>query len=431
MKYFKLVSLFIISLSLISCVAKEDEALFQKSKELTLKNKPVAFKNLEQLCVKYPKDKRFCSEADKLKSEIYSDNISYAKEVLGRDGYLPLGDIKRAKKGLLVAKKYTTNKSEADSMIDRLAAERVKTVKIIESVEAGIEPLLAEGKHIEAYRYVKQIEPLDPYRINRLASIISNKARIDMMVTVEKLVTNEDWYEAKKILSSLAEIRPKDKLVNFYLELSRKNDNPAYYINKGEVAEKSDDFQLAISMYKKAIRFPKFRHQVQERITSLRIKLADEYFSKGVEAIEILDYKVTNDNLVLAFDMMKQMPVKAQLKVRNYSRIVNAYYADLFLMGEKSLPDYPGRALVYFLLLERLKPDYAGLQVLISDNKRRLYEAGVGMRAEDIAKDAFVHEFKKRFPDAIESYATAMVKSEEAERVEMFWEAVNLLNNIR
>jgi tetratricopeptide (TPR) repeat protein len=350
-------------ISLTACVSEQDEALFRQSMMMAQQgNKEAAYKNVKELCSKFPQDKRFCAEEEALEDEIYNENMTFVRAKLGQP-VVSMSDLSASEERLNKAALYSDGNPEVSKYKTLFTEQQKKTTEAIESAKVVAAQSAENGDYFSAYEAAVGAKALDPAVFGPMADEYGAKAISVNMPEAEKMLAEDNLKEAKELLAKMMKIDPENAQLKQYIALAEKNDTAEYYMTKGDEASEAGDLPRALTYYKKALAFPDVRQQAQRAIDNTRVQIIEVSFMQGVDHASQDLNKQAYDNFIYAFSTMKDIPLEMRTMVSIPKEDLEGYYDNLFYLGQKAHDEGSfGQAYLYFTMLYDLSPSYLGLR---------------------------------------------------------------------
>ncbi|PLX70249.1 MAG: hypothetical protein C0602_05405 [Denitrovibrio sp.] len=325
--------------------------------------KEKAYNNLSSLCSKFPDDKRFCVEAMTVKQDIYLENISFVKEKLDGGGLLSESTLNAVDEKLKKAMKYETGTSESYKYSLKLQSAEKATESAVKAALTSSAQAALASDFFTAYSEISAVKSLAPAKLGKLEEEYARKAIDSNMEKAEKLIAEDNLKEAKELLAKMASIDPENKKIIEYMSQAQKNDNPDFYIAKGNGLKESGELDKAMDYYKKALSFPDARQEAQRAIDETRVQLIEISFMQGIEYADQDLIKQAYDNFISAFTNMKGLPLEIRTMVSIPKDELEQYYDNMFYLGQRAMDEGAyGQSYLYFSMLYDLAPSYYGLR---------------------------------------------------------------------
>jgi len=358
-----IIAVFIIT-AVSACVTAQDEALFNSSLIMAQQGqKEAAYKNIKQLCAKFPTDKRFCLEEEKMEDELYADYMGIVRTKLNSEEAVSKSDLKASEENLSKAALYADGNQEISKYKALLGEHQKKTDEAISTAKSVAAESAATGDFFTAYDAVMNVKRLDPADIGPLENDYGHKAISTNLPEAEKLIAEDNLKEARELLGKMIAIDPNNSKIKQYLELAEKNDTAEYYMGKGDEAIDIGELEVALKYYKKALAFPDARQQAQKAIDNTRVQIIEVSFLKGVDFASQELNKQAYDNFMFAFEVMKSLPLELRTMVAIPKDDLEQYYDNLYFLGQKAMDESAfGQSYLYFNMLSDLSPSYHGLR---------------------------------------------------------------------
>lgn len=353
-----LLAVFISLVFVLGCAAgKESFEMGQDKSKQGRWGEAIAF--YEKALREDPKNKEYLRALTKSKQELALIHYTKGKESLADNPDPSLPELTQILKDVERAHTLDTENRAIATLYDDLIKREHDLLANIKSLYAQAGPHLANGEWMDAIRKLRRVNRLFPgYEDTevKLAGAEEKAAKIFYRQGVE-LSKKEDWRMAVQALKAVIDINPNYYDIQQLYETARANNTVDYFINKGEEAVESRDWDRAIFLYEKALEYEPDNEQLINRMEGLKLKGGRAHFDKAMKFFS--QGKLTRAVEGL-FASLKYSPSLADGHL--YKSFLNSLCQKLDQRSDNCIAQKKwGNALIWLKKIESIDPDYKGL----------------------------------------------------------------------
>jgi len=353
-----ILAVFTFLVFVLGCVAGQEN--FKTGQDLSKKGRwSDAIGFYEKALKENPNKEEYLQALTMAKKELSLVHYRKAKELLTHNPDPSFPDLDRVVKEVDRAHNLDPQNKDIATMFSDLVKRKDDLLSTIKSLYAQADSHLANKEWMDAIGKLRRVKKLFPgYEDteDKLAKAGENAAKIFYKQGIE-FSKQDNWGMAVEAFKAVIDIDPNYYDIQQLFKNARANNSVDYFINKGEEAISSRNWDRAIVLYEKALEYEPDNEQFAKRMEALKSRAGEAHFDK---AMKFSSQRKLTRALEELFTALKYSP--SFVDSHFYKNFVNGLCqkleqrSDVYIELKKW-----GNALVWLQKLDSINPDYKGL----------------------------------------------------------------------
>ena len=303
-----------------------------------------------------PKNKEYLRALTKAKQELSLIHYRKGKESLADNPDPSIPELIQILKDVEIAQNLDPENRAIATLFDDLIQRKDDLLANIKSLYAQAELHLANEEWMDAIRKLRRVNRLFPgYKETevKLARAEERAAKIFYKQGIE-LSKKQDWSMAVHAFKAVIDINPNYYDIQRLFKTAQANNNVDYFINKGEEAVGSGNWDKAIYLYEKALEYEPDDEQLINRMAALKLRGGQAHFDKAMKFFSQGKLTRAVEGLLTS---LKYSPSLADRHL--YRSFLNSLCKKLDQRSDNYMAQKKwGNALIWLKKLEGIDPNY-------------------------------------------------------------------------